>query len=119
MGRRRRSKESNLFFSEHHLTPKSKGGKRKDKTIVPHNKHIAWHTLVKNSLPEKAANILSDWIHSEYRFFAVNKNYPYSAVKEINSWIDGNFKLKIKEKSKIIKFRSAQKITQFIPKIVS
>lgn len=122
MSRKRRLKELNLFFSEHHLTPKSEQGKKgKDKKRVPHNKHVAWHTLVKNALPDKAAEILSCWIRRNSRFFALTKGEPiYKTVQEINHWLkDDDVKIKVVfKRSKIIQFRPLN-YRSSLPKIVS
>lgn len=106
-------RENNSIYSDHHLTPKSKGGKGKDKKRALHNKHVAWHILTGNSLPESADGKLSYWIPSNYQFFALNINNLYAGIKKINNWItenyrDDNFRLviKVKRKSKIIKFQS-------------
>ncbi len=123
MSRRRRLKNSDLFFSEHHLTPKSEGGKGKDKKRVLHNKHVAWHTLVKNSLPEEAAKKLSDWINPNYKFFAVSKGESiYKTAQKINEWLrNSDVKLRVVfiKQSKIIQFPSRQKRKYLLPKVVS
>jgi len=107
MSRRRRLNKTK-FYSEHHLTPKNDGRKGKDKKRVPHNKHVAWHTLVKNALPDKAAKILSEWIRRNSIFVAVTKGESiYKTVQKINQFLEDNdFKIEVVFKqSKIIRFR--------------
>lgn len=121
MSRKKRRFKGNLFFSEHHLTPKSEGGKGKDKKRVLHSKHVAWHTLVKNSPPDKAAKILSCWIRRDSRFFALTKGESiYKTVQEINHWLkDDDVKIKVVfKRSKIIRFHPLN-YTSILPKIVS
>ncbi|MDE1988809.1 MAG: hypothetical protein KGI39_03875 [Patescibacteria group bacterium] len=121
---RKRGSKGNLFFSEHHSTPKSKGGRGKDKKIVPHDKHLAWHILVKDALPEEAAEILSYWIRRDSRFFAIMRGESiykiYKTVQEINRWLeDSDIKMKVVlKRSKIIQFRPREN-SRLLPKIVS
>ena len=122
MSRRRRLNKTE-FYSEHHLTPKNPlGRKGRDKKRVPHNKHVAWHTLVKNALPDKAAEILSEWIRRNSRFFAITKGESiYKTVKKINQFLgDGDFKIEVVYKqSKVIQFRPNKNCRLIFPKIVS
>ena len=122
MSRRRRLNKTE-FYSEHHLTPKNPlGRKGRDKKRVPHNKHVAWHTLVKNALPDKAAEILSEWIRRNSRFFAITKGESiYKTVQEINRFLeDDDFKIKVVYKqSKVMQFPPKQNYRLLFPKIVS
>lgn len=120
MSRKERPKK-NLLLSEHHLTPRSKRGRGKDKKIVSHEKHRAWHTLVKDALPDEAAEILSGWIKNNSKFFAITKGESiHKTVQEINQWIKGSdvsVKVISKKQPKIIRFRSLE--NRLFPKIVS
>lgn len=118
MGRKRGVKG----FSEHHLTPKSRGGKGGPKTKVPNNKHVAWHTIVGTAPPPRAATILSGWIDPDYKFFAVPKKGDVLRVmQEINQWLKGSdvsVKVISKKQPKIIRFHSLKNF-RLLPKIVS
>lgn len=92
-------------LTNHHLTPTSQGGDENGPIIrLEESKHNAWHILVRNSLPDLAADKLSLYIPVDTRFFAVNRNSPLSEIiDKIKRWKDGNFTAE--NISKIIQFR--------------
>lgn len=76
-----------LEFTRHHRVPVSKGGKDGDSVMVNHKKHQAWHTLVKNKSPKKAAIILSIFLPEEYRFFVFDKKTPIDEIiRKVKIW---------------------------------
>ena len=91
-------------LTNHHLTPTSQGGDEDGPTIpLEESKHNAWHMLVRNSLPDSAADKLSLYIPTHIKFFAVNRNSPLSEIiDKIKQWKDGSFA--IENVSKIIPF---------------
>lgn len=111
----------------HHRTPKEKGGsnKKSNKKLGSALKHRIWHFFVGNSLPDKAADIFSDYGGPNYRFFAVDITNPQDGVVKINNWItnfgNGDYvtKISIKRRSKIIQFRPLNKDSLLLPKIIS
>lgn len=91
-------------LTNHHLTPTSQGGDKDGPTIpLEENKHNAWHLLVRNSLPDSAADKLSLYIPTHIKFFAVNRNSSLSEIiDKIKQWKYESFA--IENVSKIIPF---------------
>lgn len=116
-----------IIEDTHHRTPKEKGGsnKKSNKKKGSAFKHKLWHFFVGNSLPDNAADIFSDYVGHNYRFFAVDIMNPQDGVVKMNNWIEnfgkGDYvtKISIKRRSKIIKFRPLNKDFLLLPKIVS
>lgn len=62
----------------HHRKPRSIGGTNDHEniSIVPRNKHEAWHLLFANCTPDQIAEIISQfWLDPAYCLVAVPKRY--------------------------------------------
>lgn len=63
-----------IHHDRHHRLPQSRGGKNNDRniSIVPVEKHRAWHRLFANGTAKEVASIINDcWIDPDYYFVAV------------------------------------------------
>lgn len=61
-------------MTRHHRKPRSKGGKDYDSniSIVPSNKHEAWHLLFSNKDPIEIAQIINQvWLDKDYHMVAI------------------------------------------------
>lgn len=64
-------------LTRHHRVPRSKGGSDSDRNIslVPCNKHEAYHLLFANLPPEDVARILNaHWIDPDYELVVQKKD---------------------------------------------
>lgn len=64
------------YDTEHHRCPKSLGGKavQGNISLVPGNKHRAWHLLFRNHPPEIVAKIINKvWIDPDYEMVVVRR----------------------------------------------
>ena len=97
-------KKSPSPITKHHLTPIRQGGDENGPTILlEESKHGAWHLLVRDSLPDLAADKLSLYIPADTKFFAVNINSSLrEIIDRIKKWKDGNSVAR--NVSKIIQF---------------
>lgn len=98
----------------HHRKSRGQGGnnKKSNKNKVPALDHRIWHYFTKNStLDEFADKISNNFVSRDSRFFVVNIDNLIASLTKINNWIEkstnGNYivRIKIKERSKIIKFK--------------
>jgi hypothetical protein len=68
-----------VILTRHHRRPRSKRGTDHDSniSIVPSNKHEAWHLLFSNKEPHEIAKIINEvWLDPDYHFVAVYGNEP-------------------------------------------
>ena len=96
----------------HHLKSRGQGGsnKKSNKNELSAIDHRIWHFFVKDSSLDEFADKISNFVSRDYRFFAVDIKNPIASIVKINNWIEKStndyiVRIKIKEKSKIIKFR--------------
>ena len=66
-------------MTRHHRKPRSKGGKdcNRNISIVPSNKHEAWHLLFSNKEPHEIAKIINEvWLDPDYHLVAIYGDQP-------------------------------------------
>lgn len=63
------------WIDYHHRVPKSRGGSNSVRNLVPIRKdrHVAFHLLVGNALPDEVARIISELIDPDYKLVAVRR----------------------------------------------
>lgn len=68
-----------VIMTRHHRKPRSKGGKdcNRNISIVPSNKHEAWHLLFSNKEPYEIANIINQvWLDKDYHMVTIYTGSP-------------------------------------------
>lgn len=104
---------SSHLTDTHHRKSRGQGGnnKKSNKNKISALDHRIWHYFTKNStLEELADKISNNFVSRDSRFFVVNIDNIIASLVKISNWIEkstnGNYtvRIKIKEKSKIIKF---------------
>lgn len=62
--------------SKHHRCPKSLRGRNEERniSIVPNNKHQAWHLLFANKTPREIVGVINEtWGDPNWKFVAVRR----------------------------------------------
>jgi len=65
------------MITKHHRRPLSKGGLNDESNIslVPLNRHQAWHTLFVNKDPDEIVEEINDtWLDPDYKLILVSKD---------------------------------------------
>lgn len=78
-------------ITKHHRKPRCKGGgdNKENISLVPDNKHCAFHLLFDEGSPEKVADRCNKyWIDPAYELVAVPKEYAEGIRKRILSYVN-------------------------------